>query len=141
MTLAMDHGRWKPLAIVPSSSRVQDGLACLLAESALEVFAIVGGQVVTRDGLTAVLVDSLRNLVSGSISQTREQGEELSSNRGSGMVLENDLVKFADVGNLLHAILSFRPSFCSCLSVEPIIHTLVWLLISRFAIVSTFGSS
>lgn len=51
---------------------MHDGLASLLAKCRLEVLAIVGVQVIARDRLTTVLVDSLKNLVSGSVAQTGE---------------------------------------------------------------------
>ena len=57
---------------IPSSGRMHDGLASLLAKCRLEVLAIVGVQVIARDRLTTVLVDSLKNLVSGSVAQTGE---------------------------------------------------------------------
>jgi hypothetical protein len=84
-----------PSPIIPSSSRVHNSLASLLAKSILEVRAIVLGQEITSDGLTTVLVDSLEDLVTGGVSQTREERNELSSDRSGCMVPENDLVQLA----------------------------------------------
>jgi hypothetical protein len=85
--------------IIPSSSGVHNGLASLLAKGILEVGTIVLGQVITSDGLTTILVDSLEDLVAGGVSQTREQRDELSSDGSGGLVLENDLVQLAGTGD------------------------------------------
>ena len=79
---------------------MHDGLASLLSERRLEVLAVVLGEVVTGDGLAAIRVDSLEDLVAGGITQTGEQGEELSRKRGAGLVLEDDLVQLGCTGDL-----------------------------------------
>ena len=79
----------------PASCRVHDSLASLLAECRLKILAIVRRKVVTGDRLTAVLVDSLEDLVTGGISQTREERNELLSDSSGGRVPEDDLVQLA----------------------------------------------
>jgi hypothetical protein len=74
---------------------VHNGLASLLAKGILEVGTIVLGQEITGDGLTTILVDSLEDLVTGGVSQTREERNELSSDSSGGVVLEDDLVQLA----------------------------------------------
>lgn len=78
---------------VPAGCRVHNGLASLLSKSALKVLAIVGSQVVAGNGLTAILVYSLRDLVAGGVTQTGEEGEELLADGGGGLVLEDDGVE------------------------------------------------
>lgn len=51
---------------------MHDGLASLLAESILKVLAVVGGEVITSDGLTAVLVYSLEDLYTQWSDSVRE---------------------------------------------------------------------
>lgn len=51
---------------------MHDSLAGLLAESRLKVLAVVLAQIVARNRLTAILVDSLEDLVASSISETGE---------------------------------------------------------------------
>jgi hypothetical protein len=65
---------------------VHDGLAGLLAKGVLEVGTIVLGQEITSDGLTAVLVDSLEDLVTGGVSQTREERRTPRPRKASGFV-------------------------------------------------------
>lgn len=91
---------------------MHDSLASLLSESLLKVLAVVLGEVVSRDGLSTILVDSLEDLVTGGVTQTGEQREELASNSGAGLVLEDDLVQLAGVGDLRYcsAIRSSRNS-------------------------------
>lgn len=79
---------------------MHDGLASLLSERRLEVLAVVLGEVIAGDGLTAILVDSLEDLVASGITQTGEQGDELSRERGAGLVLEDDLVQLGCAGDL-----------------------------------------
>lgn len=80
--------------------RVHDGLARLLAKSVLKVLAVVGAEEVTGDGLTAVLVDALENLVAGGVAETGEERDEFATEGGLGLVLEDDLVKLGGVGDL-----------------------------------------
>ena len=68
---------------LPASSRVQDGLASLLAERSLKVLSIVFCEVVARNRLPTILVYPLENLVAGGVAQTREQRDELAT-KGSG---------------------------------------------------------
>lgn len=100
--------------IIPSSSGVHNGLASLLAKGILEVGTIVLGQEITGNGLTTVLVDSLEDLVTGRVSQTREQRDELSSDGSGGLVLENDLVQLAGTGDLEVGI----SITCPCAEIE-----------------------
>lgn len=131
--------------ILPASSGVHDGLASLLAKGVLEVFAIMLAEPVTGHGLTAVLVYTLKDLVAGGVAKTGEQREELAAGRCGGCVLEDDLVQFAGIGNLDWEAVSSPKYRRSEGEKKPPVHagamerrlTLVWLLISRFAIVST----
>ena len=86
--------------VLPASSGVHNGLAVTLAESTVEEVAVVLGQVVTHEGLTTVLVDALHDLVGSGIAETREEGEETSAERSSGLVLEDDGAELSDIGNL-----------------------------------------
>lgn len=79
---------------------MHNGLASLLAESRLEILAIVDTEPVASDGLTTVLVHTLEDLVTGSVAETGEEGDELAADGGGGGVLEDDLVQFAGTGNL-----------------------------------------
>lgn len=79
---------------------MHNGLASLLAEGILKVGAIVLAQEVSRNRLTTVLVDSLKDLVASGVSQTREQGNKLPAGGCAGLVLEDDLVQLASIGNL-----------------------------------------
>lgn len=79
---------------------MHDGLASLLAEGILKILAIVLVQEVSGNGLSTVLVDSLKHLVAGGVAQTGEQGDELLSGRGGGRIPEDDLVQLAGIGNL-----------------------------------------
>lgn len=85
---------------LPASGRVHDGLASLLAKGSLKVLAIVDAEPVAGDGLTTVLVYTLKDLVAGGVAQTGEEGDELAADGGGGLVLEDDLVQFASVGDL-----------------------------------------
>lgn len=86
---------------IPASGRVHDSLARLLAECRLEIFAVVLAEIVTRHRLTAILVDSLKDLVTGGVAQTGEQRNKLSPQRSASLVLEDDLVQLTRVANLL----------------------------------------
>lgn len=59
---------WICRFFLPSSSRVQDGLASLLAKGILKVLAVVFGKVVPSNGLATILVYSLQNLCIPSFS-------------------------------------------------------------------------
>jgi len=76
-----------------ASGRVHDSLARLFAERALKVLAVVLPQVVARDGLTAIFVDTLENLVASGIPQTGEKRKELARSGCVCLVLEDDLVQ------------------------------------------------
>lgn len=79
---------------------MHNGLAGLLSESLLEVLAVMLGKEISGNRLSTILVNSLKNLVTGSVTQTREQGEELAPSRSAGLVLEDDLVQLASIGDL-----------------------------------------
>lgn len=79
---------------------MQNSLAGLLSESLLKVPAIVLGEEVSGHGLSTILVNSLEDLVTGGVSQTGEQREELATDAGTGLVLEDNLVQLAGAGDL-----------------------------------------
>lgn len=79
---------------------MHNSLAGLLAKCSLEVLAIVIVQVIASHRLTTVFVDSLKNLVSGGVTQTGEQRDELATDGDIGLILEDDLVELAGTGNL-----------------------------------------
>jgi hypothetical protein len=79
---------------------VHNGLSAGLSESILKLGSVVLGKVVANEGLSSVLVNTLENLVSGSVSKSREKREELLSDRGGGVVLEDNGLKLGKSGNL-----------------------------------------
>lgn len=79
---------------------MHNGLAGLFAKGILKVGAIVLAQVVSRNRLTAVLVNALEDLVASGVSQAREQGDKLPADGCAGLVLEDDLVQLASTGDL-----------------------------------------
>lgn len=74
----------------PSRSRLNHELALPLAEHIRELSRVVLLDDVVEPWLTTVLVDSLRDLVTCSISKTREERQELASKRSRGMLSEDD---------------------------------------------------
>lgn len=84
----------------PASSRVHDSLASLLSERRFEVLAIVLSQVIAGDGLTAILVDSLEDLVPSGVPKTWEERDELATESRIGGVPEDNAVQLARVGDL-----------------------------------------
>jgi hypothetical protein len=56
---------------------VKHGLAGLGAEGAVEGVAVVLGQNIACEWLAAILVDALRDFVTGGIAKSGEEGEEL----------------------------------------------------------------
>ena len=100
---------------LPSSSGVHDGLSGSLSKGIVKCGAVVLSQVVTRKRLATIFVDSLHNLcgnkisqlnrvsvfgfstylIPSSISQTREEGSEFTDKRGTGIILEDNLVEGA----------------------------------------------
>jgi len=108
-----------------TSSRVHDGLAVALAECLVEGVAVVSGEVVACEGLSAVLVDALEDLwsivrpccwasrngsylVCSGVSETREQRQEATADRGIGGVPEDDLVQVRrrlDLADVAHEAL------------------------------------
>lgn len=79
---------------------MQNGLAGLLAKGRLEILAIVLCEEITGHGLATILVNSLENLVTRGISQTREKRDKLSRKRGSGLLLEDNLVQLSCASDL-----------------------------------------
>jgi hypothetical protein len=73
-----------------ASRRVHDRLSGLLSKCLLEIGPVVLCEVIARNRLTAVLVYPLQNLVSGGISQAREERDELLAGTGIGFVPEDD---------------------------------------------------
>ncbi len=149
---------------VPSGGGVHDGLAGLLAKSLLKILSVVRCQVVPGHGLATILVYPLQNLtcassllatllcgdkfrsrgrwgwsnlVSGGVAQTGEQREKLLSNRGGGLVLEDDRVQLRESGHLSYDTWSVIGSRKTCTRGAIERRTLDSLLIRRFAIVST----
>jgi len=72
---------------------VHDGLAIALAECLVEDVAVVPGEVIASERLSAVLVDALEDLVGSGVTETREEREESAGNRSIGSVSEDDLVQ------------------------------------------------
>lgn len=94
------------------------------------------GQEITDHGLTAILVHSLEDLVPRRVAQAGEQRDELAGEGSGSLVLEDDLVQLAGTRDLGEYELDQGGShvgsrYCR----DPL--TLVWLLINRFAMVST----
>lgn len=79
---------------------MHDSLSAGLSESILKLGSVVLGKVVANEGLSSVLVNTLENLVSGSVSKSREEREELLSGGGGGVVLEDNGLKLGKSGNL-----------------------------------------
>lgn len=88
---------------------MHDSLAGTLTEGVVELVAVVLGQVVPNEGLTAVLVHPLKDLthvsiriafqtiftylVGSRISETGEQREKTGGKSGASLVLEDDGVE------------------------------------------------
>lgn len=75
----------------------------------------------------------MTNLVTSSVSQAGEQRGKLATDRGIGVLLEDNLLESSRTGNLSDMSLATDP---------PQLHTglqltRVWLLINRLAVVST----
>lgn len=104
MTLDLQHveGQEDDLSDTDDGSgeRGHHRLSGLGAEGALEVGAVVLGEVVAHEGLSAVLVDSLEDLVACGVAESGEEGEELLAYGGSRFVFEDDLVELCDGGDL-----------------------------------------
>lgn len=79
---------------------MHDGFSSLLAEGVLKVCSIVLGEVITGNRLATILVHTLEDLVTGGVSQPREEGNEFSSEGSGGLVLEDNLVQLAGAGYL-----------------------------------------
>jgi hypothetical protein len=117
---------------------VHDGLSSLLAEGVLKLGAVVLTKIIASNGLTTILVYALEDFVSGGISQTREERDELLPNRSMGLILENYGVEFIDAVDLQWYV--NQRTFGGCVG-RCKIRTLVSLLIRRFAMVSTCSQS
>lgn len=92
---------------------MHDGLASSLSESIVEGGTVVLGEVVTSEGLTTVLVDSLEdlfgtsqrnprlltrihsttNLVTSGVAETGEQGGKLAADGSISVLLKDNLVE------------------------------------------------
>lgn len=77
---------------------VHDGLAVALAKGIIKARAVVLGQVVAHEGLAAVLVDALQDLVGGGVAEAREEREEASGHGGRSLILEDDAVELRGGG-------------------------------------------
>jgi hypothetical protein len=141
--------------ISPASSCVHDSLASSLSEGIVEGGTVMLGEVVTGKGLTTVLVDTLEdlfskesadctlshrishpitNLVTSGVSQTGEEGGELAADGGIGVLLEDDLIELGGGADLTQWLLETVRTLAI---IFRWILTRVWLLINRFAVVST----
>jgi hypothetical protein len=79
-----------------TSGGVHDGLASLLAKDSVELGLVVAVQELVNEGLTTKLVDALGDLVTGSETETGEEGGILLEEGGVSGVLEDDLVGVGD---------------------------------------------
>lgn len=59
---SLEIPQYKPRYVSPASSSVHDGLSGSLAESLIEIGAVVQSQVVASEGLTTILVNTLEDL-------------------------------------------------------------------------------
>jgi hypothetical protein len=109
LTLDLEHVQWEEDNLSDTDqgtgSSGHDGLSGTFAECVLESSGMVVGEVVTGERLSTILVNTLENLVAGSVTKTGEEREELLSERSGGIVLEDDGVELGDVVNL-----ELRPS-------------------------------
>ena len=79
---------------------VHDRLSGTLTEGEVKLVTVVGTEVVTDEGLTSKLVDALENLVTGGVSETGEEGEELTPGGRRGVFLEDYGVECIGRGDL-----------------------------------------
>jgi hypothetical protein len=134
---------------------VHDSLSSALPKSLIKVGTVVLRQVVASEWLTAVFVNTLKNLwcsvsqwypeppfvstdlVTCGITETGEERGELASQRRVGIFLEDDFVEFTGRRDLAQSRVSqLNPSVIRIAQL-----TRVWLLISRFAVVSTLNNN
>lgn len=105
LTLDLEDVKWEEddLSDTDEGSREggDHGLSGLWAEGAVERITVVAGDEIAGEWLTAVLVDTLRDLVTGSVAQSWEEGEELFAGRDVGLVLEDDLVELSSGVDLI----------------------------------------
>ena len=85
---------------------MHDGLAGTLAECVVKVGTVVLGQIVTGEGLTAVFVDTLKNLVTSGVTKTGEKRGELGAEGSGGVLLEDNLVQASSGGDLRQRTIS-----------------------------------
>lgn len=128
--LARCTGRWKCARYTPSRRCLHDHLALALAERVGERGLIVLVEEVIEVRLAAELVYPLRDLVAGSITKTRKEGEEAAPERCVCVLAEEDGRKVCqrDLGCRVSLVTLQEPHK---------IRTLFLLLMSRFAMVST----
>lgn len=114
---------------------MHNSLAVTLSESVVELVAVRLGQEVTGERLTTILVNTLEdlscsqivsalrsqsrgsysslarvtNLVTSSVAQTGEERGELATSGGLGVLLEDNLVELAGVGDLWSIFVSNLP--------------------------------
>lgn len=79
----------------------------------------------------------MTNLVASGVAQTGEQRGELAADGGTRVLLEDDLVESSGRGDLVESQSATIAAHASAIKSDL---TLVWLLINRFAVVSTWGS-
>ena len=79
---------------------MEDGFSGFLAKGAFKVLAVVQGEVVARDGLAAVFVDALEDLVAGCVAEAGEEGDEFAAGGGAGFVFEDYGFELGGAGDL-----------------------------------------
>lgn len=75
-------------------------LPSLLPKGRFKVLSVVLRKVVSRDGLAAILVYPLEDLVAGGVPEARKEGNKFAAERNGGLILEDDAAEFAGAGDL-----------------------------------------
>ena len=78
---------------------MHDCFASARTESGIELVAVVEGEIVAREGLAAVFVDSLEDLVASRVAETGEKRGEFPEGRGVGTVFEDYFVEAGEGGD------------------------------------------
>jgi hypothetical protein len=79
---------------------VHERLARAPPKRRVEFVAVVLGEVVPCEGLPAVFVHALQDLVGGGVAEAGEEGEEAGAGCGGGFFAEDDLVELRGGGYL-----------------------------------------
>lgn len=85
---------------IPAGGRVHHSLPCLFSESCLKVLTVVQAQIIPCNRLATIFINSLEDLIARGVTQTGEEGEELSGEWCVCFVFEYDLVQLARAANL-----------------------------------------